>query len=93
MESTINFESLIVSQSNLVRQTDNTSDIKRFNRIRKLSDLKKISKYNWETRRKFESDDRKRRSTIKYIIRNRRRYINKIQKEMLLIDEWEDYDD
>ncbi len=96
MSKTIsNYESLIVSQSNPVRKIQVTPDIKPFNRIKKTSNLKNKNKYNSVNPRKFESEDVKRKSTMKFIIRDRRRYISKLRKEIenRKKEEWDFYDE
>jgi len=92
-ETTINFENLVVSQSNPVRRMDYTPDIKRFNRIKKLSTLKNRNKYNLDRPKRFESKDRKRNSPMKFIIRNRRRFARKLYREMVPTKkmEWDEY--
>ncbi len=92
-KTTINFESLIVSQSNPVRRIDYTSDIKRFNRNKKLSNIKNRIKYNLKEPKQHESKDKKRNSPMKFIIRDRRRFARKLYREMVPTKkmEWDEY--
>ncbi|HOO68430.1 MAG TPA: hypothetical protein PLC53_03590 [Bacilli bacterium] len=92
-KTTINFESLIVSQSNPVRRIDYTSDIKRFNRNKKLSNIKNRIKYNLKEPKQHESKDKKRNSPMKFIIRDRRRFARKLYGEMVPTKkmEWDEY--
>lgn len=93
-ETIINYEDLVVSQSNPVRNIYATPDIKPVNRTRKTFNLKNMDKYNSGRSKKFESDDKKRNSIMKFIIRDRRRYINKLHKELenRKKEEWDKYD-
>jgi len=92
-KTTINFESLIVSQSNPVRRIDYTSDIKRFNRNKKLSNIKNRIKYNLKEPKQHESKDKKRNSPMKFFIRDRRRFARKLYREMVPTKkmEWDEY--
>lgn len=92
-ETTINFENLVVSQSNPVRRMGYTPDIKRFNRNKKLSNIKNRIKYNSERPKQFESKDRKRNSPMKFIIRNRRRATRELYSKLIpdKKTEWNEY--
>lgn len=92
-ETTINFENLVVSQSNPVRRMGYTPDIKRFTRIKKLSNLKNRNKYNLDRPKRLESKDRKRNSPMKFIIRNRRRATRELYSKLIpdKKTEWNEY--
>ncbi len=92
-ETAIDFESLVASQSNPVRRIDYTPDIKRFNRNKKLSNIKNRIKYNSERPKQFESKDRKRNSPMKFIIRNRRRATRELYSKLIpdKKTEWNEY--